>query len=68
MIDKGSLVILRTKDAIYSPCKIVNMSKQDVAVTFFKGMRWDKEKERYVEDRVIEVIPRKNIIRISERT
>lgn len=67
MIDTGSLVILRTKDAIYSPCKITRMNKQDVAVTFFKGMRWDKESERYIEDHAIETIPRKRIICISER-
>lgn len=68
MIDKGSLVILRTKDAIYSPCKITSIDKTVVGVQFFKGMRWDKEKERYVEDHVIETIPRKEIVCISERT
>lgn len=68
MIDTESTIILRTKDAIYSPCKITNMSKTDVAVRFFKGMRWDKEAERYVGDYVVDIIPRKKIVCISERT
>lgn len=67
MIDKGSNVILLTKDAIYSPCRITNMSKNDIAVRFFKGMVWNKDTETYEENHTIERIPRKNIVCISER-
>ena len=67
MIDTGSTVILRTKKAIYSPCKITKMSKVDVTVTFFKGMTWDKEAQKHVEEHAVETIPRKEIVSISER-
>lgn len=68
MIDTGSTVVLLTKDAIYSTCRIVKMSKNDVAVKFFKGRTWDKKTQRYVDEHAVDIVPRKKIISISERT
>lgn len=67
MIEKGSTVVLRTIDAIYSPCKIVSMSKENVTVTYFAGNRKDRKTGEFCEDRPVEVVPRKKIIVISER-
>jgi len=66
-IGKGSTVVLRTKDAIYSTCKIVAMSKENVTVTYFAGMKKDRETGEYYEDRPVETIPRKKIVSMSER-
>ena len=67
MIGKGSTVVLRTKDAIYSTCKIIAMSDENVTVTYFAGMKKDRETGEYYEDRPVETIPRKKIVRMSER-
>jgi len=67
-IGKGSTVVLRTKNAIYSTCKIVAMSDENVTVTYFTGMNKDRETgEYYIEDRPVETIPRKKIVSMSER-
>lgn len=67
MIKKGSMVVLRTSDAIYSPCKIVAMSPENVTVTYFAGYKKDKETGEMYEDRPVETIPRKKMVRMSER-
>lgn len=67
MIGKGSTVILRTVDAIYSPCKVVSMSGDNVTVTYFAGMKKDRETGRYREDHKVETISRKKILSLQER-
>ncbi len=67
MIGKGSTVVLRTRDAIYSTYEIVAMSDENVTVTYFAGMKKDRETGEYHEDRPVETIPRKKIVRMSER-
>lgn len=67
MIGKESIIVLRTKDAIYSTCKIIAMSDENVTVTYFAGMKKNRETGKYYEDRPVETIPRKKIIRMSER-
>lgn len=67
MIGKGSTVILRTVDAIYSPCKVVAMSDDNVTVTYFAGMKKDRKTGKYYEDRPVETIARKKILSLQER-
>lgn len=67
MIDKGSMVVLRTKDEIYAPCRIVAISDENVTVAYFVGMKKNPETGEYHENRSIKIIPRKKIIHMSER-
>lgn len=68
MISKGSTVILRTKDAIYSPCTIVAISSLNITVTYSAGQKKDSRTGRLVKSHPIETIPRKEILKMSERT
>lgn len=62
MINPGSTVVIRTEKATYSPCLIVATSKDNVTVSFFKGVQrngkggWSQE-----------TIARKDIKYMSER-
>ena len=67
MIQNDSTVVLVTNDAIYSPCKIIAMSRDNVTITYFKGMNKDRKTGEYCESRPVETISRKNIASISER-
>lgn len=67
MIDKGSTVILRTKDAIYSPCQVLAISKENLTVTYFAGMKKNRETGEFHEERPVETIPRQKIVSLSER-
>ena len=68
MIEKGSTVILRTTDAIYSPCQVISMSKDNVTVTYFAGKKKDRQTGEFADCHIVEIIPRKKIVRMSERT
>lgn len=67
MIQKGSTIILRTTDAIYSTCKIISMSDDNITITYIAGIKKDRKTGKSYEDRQVETIPRKKIISISER-
>lgn len=67
MIQKGSTVVLQTKDAIYCTCKIIAMSEKNITVTYLAGTRKDKKTGKSFENRPVETIPCKKIISISER-
>lgn len=67
MIQKGSIIILRTTDAIYSTCKIISMSADNITITYIVGTKKDRKTGEFYEDRQVETIPRKKIVRISER-
>lgn len=67
MIEKDSTAVVRTIDAIYSPCTIIAVSKENITVTFFAGMKRDRKTGVFVEEHSVETIPRKKIISMSER-
>lgn len=67
MLRKGSSAVLKTKDAIYSPCEIVNISKDSVTVTYLAGTGIDAKTKKPFEKRPVETIKRKDIISLSER-
>lgn len=67
MIEEGSTVILRTKNAIYSTCKVVALSDSNVTIEYFAGMKRDRTTKKMRESRPIETIARKNIVSMSER-
>lgn len=67
MIQKGSTIVLRTKEAIYSTCEIVAISDENVTVTYFAGVKKDRQTGKMHEVRPVEIIPRKKIVSMSER-
>jgi hypothetical protein len=67
MIQKGSTVILRTRNAIYSPCEVALLHRNSVAVKYLAGMKKDRKTGKMVEDRRVETISRNDIVSMSER-
>lgn len=67
MIEKGSTVILRTKEAIYAPCKVIAISSESVTITYFAGAKRDRETGEYQDNHPVETIARKKIVSLSER-
>jgi len=67
MIQKDSIIELRTKDAIYSPCQIVALSDNNITVTYYAGVKKNRQTGEMHESRPVEVIPRKKIVSMSER-
>lgn len=67
MITENSTAVIRTTDAIYSPCVVIAVSKENVTVKFFAGMKRDRKTGVFVEEHSVETIPRKKIISMSER-
>jgi hypothetical protein len=67
MIQKDSVVVLRTKEAVYSTCKIVSMGKENITIKYFTGMQKDNQTGQMRGDHRVETISRKNIVDISER-
>lgn len=67
MVGKGGNVILRTKNAIYSPCKVVSISDKNVTVSYCPGMKRDRKTGEFIMERREDTISKKDIISISER-
>lgn len=67
MISPGSTVILRTKDAIYSPCTIIAISEQSITITYVARNKKDRATGKYSESRPVETILRKDILSLSSR-
>lgn len=67
MINEGSIVVIRTNDAIYSTCKIIAINDNNVTVTYFAGMKKDRITKKYCRNHQIETISRKKIVSMSER-
>ena len=67
MIQKNSTIILKTLDAIYSPCKVVALNAESVTVTYFAGMKKDRKTGKMYEDHRTEIIPRNKITSLQER-
>lgn len=67
MIAKDSIVLLRTIDAIYCTCKVLEISESSVTISFVAGTKKDRETGEYAPNEKQETIPRKKIIQLSER-
>lgn len=67
MIQRGSTAIVRTKNAIYSPCEIIALNTESVTITYFAGMKKDRKTGKMYEDHPIEKISRDKIVSLQER-
>ncbi len=67
MIKQGSTVVLRTKEAIFSPCKVMAITKENITVTYFAGTKRDRETGEFSEVHPVETISMKNVKYLSER-
>ncbi len=67
MIDKGSRIILRTKDATYCPCKVVAMSNDNITVRYFAGTQKDRKTRESYDNYTVETIPLRHVVSMSER-
>lgn len=67
MIQKGSIVILRTNEATYSPCEVLALSKENITITFFAGTRRDRKTGEFQDVHPVETIPIKKVTYLSER-
>lgn len=68
MIKKGSHVVLKTEDAIYCTCEILDISTQSVKITYPASTKKDRKTGELFQDWKIETIARRKIISMSERT
>lgn len=67
MINPGSKVILETAEAIYSPCEVVSMSRDNIVVEFCAGTKRDRKTGKMVQQFKKETIPFRKITHLSER-
>lgn len=67
MITKDSTAVIRTVDAIYSPCQVIAVSGKNITITFFSGMKRDRKTGVFIEEHSVETIPHKRILSMSER-
>jgi len=67
MISDGTTVILRTEDAIYSPCKIVRINKKSLLISYCPGTTMDKNTGTLKPDRKTISIATKDVLYIKER-
>ncbi len=67
MIKEGSTVVLRTKYAVYCTCKILNMSKSSLTITYCAGTKRDNETGEILEKHITETISLKEVVKMSER-
>lgn len=67
MIEPGSTIILRTKEAIYATCKILAMNKDNIRIAYFTSIQKDRKTGKSCGNNVVETIPLKNIVSMSER-
>jgi len=67
MIQEGSTVILRTDDAIFSPCEVVSLSKNNIVVSYFEGTKKDRRTGKFQGNYKIATIPFGKIVKLEER-
>ena len=67
MIDKNSMIHLTTDDAKFALCRVMAMSKTHLTVSYFAGMKKDKETGEMYEDHQITTVERKRVRYIGER-
>jgi hypothetical protein len=66
MLQSGSLATLRTQDAIYSPCRIVDISDESVTISYFAGSKKNPKTNEVHEQRLVETIPWRKIVSLVE--
>ena len=62
MIEKGNTIVLATKLATYSPCRVVAISPINITVLYVASSKEDSGVNRKTE-----TIPLKNVTHMSER-
>lgn len=67
MIQKGSVLVLTTDNAIFSPCEVLSVGKVGVTITYFAGSKRDRQTGKFNEVRPVVTIPFKDIKKVSER-
>lgn len=67
MIEEGSILVLTTEDAIFSPCKVVGVGKASVTITYYAGSKRDRKTGKFHEVRPVVTISFKDIVKVSER-
>ena len=68
MVENGTQIILRTEDAVFSPCKVMSISEKNVTVTFCKSVEWDNGVQKMVPTWHTETIDRNKIVSMTERS
>jgi len=56
---------LRTKKAIFLPCKVVKAGEKSVTVTYCAGMKKDRQTGEWFENHPVETIPARDIVSVS---
>jgi hypothetical protein len=67
MIATGSMIILATKEAIYSPCKVLDLNANSVRIQYFAGTKKDRVTGEFKQVHLTETILIKNVTQMSER-
>lgn len=67
MIKEGSILILATENAIFSPCKVVSVGNTGLTITYYAGSKRDRQTGKFHEVRPVVTIPFKDIVKTSER-
>jgi len=67
MIHDGSTVVLMTKDAVYSTCKIISINAKNITIAYYTCSSKFSETGEIQKQYHTEVISRKNIVSMSER-
>lgn len=67
MIVKGSMIILATKDTIFSPCEVIALSDKSITVQYFAGTKKDRETGTFKQVFLTATILMKDVTRMSER-
>ena len=67
MIQEGSVLVLTTDNAIFSPCEVLGVGKVGVTITYFAGSKRDRKTGEFREVRPVVTIPFKDIKKVSER-
>lgn len=67
MIEKGSILVLTTENAVFSPCEVVGVGKTGVTITYYAGSKRDRQTGKFHEVRPVVTIPFKDIVKMSER-
>ena len=67
MIKEGSMLVLTTENAVFSPCEVVGVGKTGVTITYYAGSKRDRKTGKFNEVRPIVTIPFKDITKVSER-
>jgi hypothetical protein len=67
MIQEGSTVVLMTDEALFSPCEVVSLSRDNIVVTYFEGMKKDRKTGKVQGSYKTATIPFKKIVKLEER-